>query len=541
MSKLTIEDIYNALSPSYKNIDFRAALYKKNGECFYIVSVFRFSNKSSKEIKNIYSDLNINKYKTENFKIIGKVLKIREWIKFWEKIQNSVKNVATSKELKDLSSYINTKRSSSAWISEIDRSEYNSVQFNCLISNLQKHHNEFKSIRDEVKFLDGSGFYDIIYRTLQINNYSDNSQLFSTFIFPIYIKIEDLDYNNNRLSCQIIFHKIYQGSKFFFTIYSTDHKIKENWKGEEDYQLNINGDDTQELNNDYFKAIINIDFSKYNSDPHFNIKFISHRSIPIKDFLINFDKSFRLDENGDFILNEINSKYLAKKLDKIIESFPANEDISYRFIAQKLNIENEKSVSELGSYIIDKNLSEFSLYEVENGLRKKGSEQLKHQLAIFDTPNQRAFFKSSYFEIRLNELENFILSKNEAQIQIFKYAFITENILRENKGGINFLHNNSGLNLIYSLKEKPTDVDAKINTFVNEITILYSKKWNTIYIISSDSDIVEFFLKTFKASPSTTLYFITDQDDYNLKSNTALETYEQDDFKINIYIKKESS
>lgn len=81
MIQLDFESILNNLEPSYKNIDFRAALFKENSIWNYILSIFRFTNNSSVEILKKHHEQNLDKYHTENFKIIHKILKIEEWKK----------------------------------------------------------------------------------------------------------------------------------------------------------------------------------------------------------------------------------------------------------------------------------------------------------------------------------------------------------------------------------------------------------------------------------------------------------------------------
>ena len=121
-------------------------------------------------------------------------------------------------------------------------------------------------------------------------------------------------------------------------------------------------------------------------------------------------------------------------------------------------------------------------------------------------------------------------------MQVIKFAFINDEVYQGgNTAGINFLDKNARWNLISVSKEKKEDVDAKIVSFVVQIDKIYSRKWDSIYVLSSDLQIINFFLINYESSSSTSLFFITDQDDHNLDSNTSLKRYEQTEFEINIY------
>ena len=232
----------------------------------------------------------------------------------------------------------------------------------------------------------------------------------------------------------------------------------------------------------------------------------------------------------------ITPECLVNELDELIDPFPENKDLIYKFITEKLGLINEEASKKLSKYIINKKLSKFPLYESEQGISKIGKEHLKHQLAIYDTLNQKYFFKKGYFSFRISQIENFLLSKKKVNCQIYKYAFITDEVKKENSAAINFLEQDSDWHLIYvSKEEKKTDIDAKLQNFVNDINNLYSKEWDKIYVITLDRSLINFFLTTFKPYPRTEIYFIAQPDDDLLKFKLGLKKYEEHGFEINIF------
>ncbi len=252
-------------------------------------------------------------------------------------------------------------------------------------------------------------------------------------------------------------------------------------------------------------------------------------------------KSLRYVEvlrQNDNILSIVTPEYLKNKLDKLLIPRAENDEYEYELISQELKLKNIESTKKFITYVLENDLSEFSLYKTKNGIKKASTEQIRHQLAIFDAPNQMYFLKKGLFELRINQLEGFISSNLKSKIQVFKYAFINDGVYQGgNGGGINFLDKNARWILISVSKEKKEDVDAKIESFVIQIDKLYSRKWDSIYVISSDSEIINFFLTNYEGSSSTSIYFITNPDDNNLQSNTSLKKYEQTEFEINIYHK----
>ncbi|MFW9879459.1 MAG: hypothetical protein ACFFG0_40805, partial [Candidatus Thorarchaeota archaeon] len=148
---------------------------------------------------------------------------------------------------------------------------------------------------------------------------------------------------------------------------------------------------------------------------------------------------------------------------------------------------------------------------------------------------QKYFFDKSLFRPRIKQIEYFLLSNKKTNCQIYKFAFITNEMISYN-APINFLEKDSDWHLIYISKgEKKTDIDTKLLSFVNDLNNLYSKEWDKIYLITLDRDLINSFLITFKPYPQTELFFITQPDDDLLELKLGLKKHEDDDFEINIF------
>lgn len=220
----------------------------------------------------------------------------------------------------------------------------------------------------------------------------------------------------------------------------------------------------------------------------------------------------------------------------MIKNFPEHEDLSFNFIKEKFSLINEEAAKKFCLYLKENDVSKFPLYDSEKGIRKIGKERLTHQVAILDTPNQIFFLKRGHFDYRLMEIEKFFTLKMKPYSQIYKFAFITDEVETQSRGAINFLDQKLNWYLIQiSKSEKTTDVDAKIAAFVNDIDNLYSREWDTIYVISSDNQLINFFLNTYKSTPETNLFFITAPDEDYLKFKAELRKFENNDVDLNIY------
>ncbi|KKL47752.1 hypothetical protein LCGC14_2332410, partial [marine sediment metagenome] len=171
----------------------------------------------------------------------------------------------------------------------------------------------------------------------------------------------------------------------------------------------------------------------------------------IVKFLRNFEV---LREKGN-ILSIVTPKYLSKELDKILLPRSEMEELEYEIISQELKIKNIETTKRFVNYVLKNDLSSFSLYKTKNGIKRASIEHLQHQLAIYDTPNQKSFFSKNSFEYRINQLEGFFSSRQKPEMQVIKFAFINNEVYHGgNTAGINFLDKNARWNLICISKEK---------------------------------------------------------------------------------------
>ena len=230
---------------------------------------------------------------------------------------------------------------------------------------------------------------------------------------------------------------------------------------------------------------------------------------------------------------------LVQNFDDLIRPYKIHEEIPYTYIVRKLKLKDENSTKKLSEYIIKHRLSEHNLYDKEKGVSKTGSEIFNYQLAIFDVPNQRTFFKKGVYNQRLKELENFLSTQKGSEVEIIKLAFINTGSLSLNAAGYNYLDKHLGWTIITNFKEKSTDIDTKIASFTMQLSNLYLNDWDKIFVISSDADIVEYFRKTFDQTSSTKLFFITDIDNNYLDYNNNLLKITDHQFEINIYTRKD--
>ncbi len=214
-----IPDIYavfNCLKESYKFIDYREALFKENGVWKTIISIFRFSNKSYEEISSIHRDLKNKAFNTDHFKLNFKIIDLEGWISQWHILRKQIDEIENNIELETIRLSRNMKHSYTTWISDVDR-EYNSVQFNVFLNNGPEHQIrlQFLEGHQEIRSKGVESIYPIIRQILQIRSYDSGTYLYSTLIFPTYIKFSELKYINNFLSGNIEYHKIFSQSSIF--------------------------------------------------------------------------------------------------------------------------------------------------------------------------------------------------------------------------------------------------------------------------------------------------------------------------------------
>ena len=215
---IEINKLFELLKDSYKNIDFRSALYKKDDSWNRILTIIRFSNKSESEINKHYEDLNLNRFKTENFKIEYKIFEVSKWedtiIELYDELNEDLEiydidefhykeNQYEEYESTFLDEFkaIHNTPSRRFFYTEEEVKKHNHINFYYSLPNINEHHNKFnKILNEEILGLGEDNIYDVLNRTLQLDGYSSITGLFISILFPIYINIKDLVYSQDVLS-----------------------------------------------------------------------------------------------------------------------------------------------------------------------------------------------------------------------------------------------------------------------------------------------------------------------------------------------------
>ena len=232
MEDISIERIFESFRNSYQLIDFRAVLFKRNDSWEYIMSIFRFTNKSESEIQEIHNELKKMFLDMPNLKFILEIIERDEFKAKLEEIKNSTKNFEFKIENLEFEYEINllNKSQSSRYLHEDDKKEYNSIIFTSQIKKENvKHHERFQFLNDEVKLVGEDSIYPIIERILKVSNFTLNSPLFCSTIFPVYVnvRIESLRFINNYLSGTIIYHNHFESSKIIVKWFSQTDNTQE--------------------------------------------------------------------------------------------------------------------------------------------------------------------------------------------------------------------------------------------------------------------------------------------------------------------------
>ena len=280
----------DVLLDSYKNIDFRCALYNKGGEHYPILTIFRFSNEEKIQLEKKYNELNLSRYKTENFEIIYEALDIKDWKQKFEDIYKNIVLYSEECPFEKLDARFNTSRSR-LWLTENEVKNYNIINFYCTLSHPQEHHSSFSFLNKEIVKTGEKNIYSILKRALQLDLYDINVGLYFSFILPLYMKFSNLKSIDDVLSGEIEYHEIFNGSTVFLRIFSRPMLRDEFFVNSVEFQLNFNDDNTKKLSENYFKTTFNFDFSKYDCDPNFNIRVLSEKIIT-GEYIIDLEKSF---------------------------------------------------------------------------------------------------------------------------------------------------------------------------------------------------------------------------------------------------------
>lgn len=153
-------------------------------------------------------------------------------------------------------------------------------------------------------------------------------------------------------------------------------------------------------------------------------------------------------------------------------------------------------------------------------------------LIIIDTLNQSYFLARDTYDYRLGQFEKFIKHIKKPAEKIYKYLFITEEILRNNSHAITNMHN-TGWNPFYFLKEKKSDFDSRLITFTEQLSNLKLGNWSKVILISADSDLINYFIIKFGKNSITELFITVSPD--NQITNPNLIMYEEVQLDLKIY------
>ena len=115
---------------------------------------------------------------------------------------------------------------------------------------------------------------------------------------------------------------------------------------------------------------------------------------------------------------------------------------------------------------------------------------------------------------------------------LFKYAFITSNRLSGKGAGLDYLEKCDWNIIQCSKATSKTDYDSILQTFILQLSSLNRYKWSQIFIISTDSDIVNHFLKGY---PNSKLTIISSQKNSYLKDFANLHLYKNKNFEFEIF------
>ncbi len=235
----SITKVYKALKDSYKYIDYRCAYFKEGNEWISIVSAFRFTRKEYDKLNEYHERLRKITHNTEWFKIKFEILNIKEWRAKWEETKKEVNFLEDNFDLNSLDLFINMEYNSHPPITKIDR-KFNTIQFNVRSARYEEHQKRLESLKEkkELRSMGVTSVYPIIKNTLQID-FNKTSQIFSIFLFPIYIKFKDVKYRGDNLSGEIEYHKLFSNSNLIVKhdLRGTNEGIIKNLRLEEKINL----------------------------------------------------------------------------------------------------------------------------------------------------------------------------------------------------------------------------------------------------------------------------------------------------------------
>jgi len=336
---IDIYNLFDLLRESYKFIDFRSILYKKNEEWIRFLTILRFSNESEEVIKSRYEMLKLSRFKTNKLRIDYQILEVSEWE---EKIINIYDELNEEFDIYDYNDFRYDENKYDKFMEEMysevkiflntpyrrffftenELNKNNLITFNIGFNTNENHLNFSKITNREILFLGDDDIYDVINRTFQLDGYGSNNNLYISINFPIYFRINNLQYSQQQLSGKIIYHEIYKGSSVFFRIYSEPNFREDFFVGDKNLIIGYESEENFGINNGLIERPFNISFEEYDCDPNFKIRVYWDK---IKTNIIDFQKSFGSTRYNKK-LKELNSEIQSEENElDIDQSFQINQ------------------------------------------------------------------------------------------------------------------------------------------------------------------------------------------------------------------------
>ena len=338
----TIIKVYEVLKECYKFVDFRCAYFKEDDKWISIVSTFRFTNKEYEVIKDFHDRLRKLSHNTDWFKVECEILKPEDWKTKWEIIKNNADFLKEDFDFDSLELYRNLEHNSHSPITQVDK-EYNTIQFNVSSYEYKEHHKRLEYLKEkkELRSIGITSIYPIIRQILQIQ-FDRNSQIFSVFLFPIYFKIKNVSYHDNKLSGDIEYHKVFYKSNLIIKHYLRGNEegiidtflIEDKVKPNQEYCKTQFGilieENLHQIEENISEFVINLYFSPFNMELTDFRHYASRVEIAQDDEISRKLKTFELMYEFDFALSfagqdrEIIEKIAIKLRDKGIIVFYDN-------------------------------------------------------------------------------------------------------------------------------------------------------------------------------------------------------------------------
>ncbi len=504
---LNIYKIFDLFKDSYENIDFRSAVYNKGHSWNRIISIFRFSNESKSNIKQKYNDLDLKKYKTENFEIQHKILEITKWedklIELYEEIEDididdgdeffydDIDNEFQSSFIDEFKVLFSNPRGR-FFFTEEEIEKNSIIHFNYNVPDKKEHHNQFKKfLNEEILILGEDNIYNIINRTLQLDGFNNQNGLHISILFPIYMKISDLKYNQDILSGKVLYHEIFERTKLFFKNYSNPNYSENSLQGSKDIFILKDDPSPIEEDNRIFEKKFSLDFKRYDCDPIFEIRALWEK-LP-KLFLIDIQRNLGIPKFRK-LYEDFNDE--VTKEDSYAVELPQNQK-------NKLNYENlfiktdtkDYQLPEYNEFIELINLSAYDdkFYRILPVLLRTLFENLLYDIFQTGLKNKH---KSLYFlksQNRARDFSQLIALLNILKDKDFKRFHrdsINQDTISELKKMQNF--GNWTVHQFLRLVDKnfAEDWEDKVNRILKTLLVLYKKIKNEDIEIKDQSTLI---------------------------------------------------